>query len=325
MNSNAVTNLDDLILVQFEACASSLCGRASRGVDYDTKNMPPSDVLSGGVRHFCSPAHNQVFNTLRKRADAECGRVGFQLLKGYGVPRSAVADLDVALRKIASEYTDAADSLCRNLDDYYREWEEKHPEWVSVLRRDRPAPSEVRARYRFSHVCYRLKPASDNPDEPINEGMAITQGSLLGAILGDVAKTAQQLLDERFEAKAYVTSSAATAVTALGAKLKGLILVEPAIESVARLIGEVTESIGNQSSRSRLGDREALTLRGLLTMLTTPERIIAQGAAFNADELAAITVDEVQTTPQAQPAGEESPAERLEDESPKSVQAAILF
>ncbi|THD11654.1 DUF3150 domain-containing protein [Metallibacterium scheffleri] len=324
MNTNAVTNLDDLILVQFEACASSLCGRASRGVDYDTKNMPPSDVLSGGVRHFCSPAHNQVFNTLRKRADAECGRVGFQLLKGFGVPRSAVADLDMALRKIASEYTDAADSLCRNLDDYYREWEEKHPEWVAVLRRDRPEPSEVRARYRFSHVCYRLKPASDNPDDPINEGMAITQGSLLGAILGDVAKTAQQLLDERFEAKAYVTSSAVMAVMALGAKLKGLIIVEPAIESVAHLIGVVTESIGGQSSR-RLGDREALTLRGLLTMLTNPERIIAQGAAFNTDELAAITVDEVQTTPQAQPAGEESPAERLADESPTSVQAAILF
>lgn len=324
MNTNAVTNLDDLILVQFEACASSLCGRASRGVDYDTKNMPPSDVLSGGVRHFCSPAHNQVFNTLRKRADAECGRVGFQLLKGFGVPRSAVADLDMALRKIASEYTDAADSLCRNLDDYYREWEEKHPEWVAVLRRDRPEPSEVRARYRFSHVCYRLKPASDNPDDPINEGMAITQGSLLGAILGDVAKTAQQLLDERFEAKAYVTSSAVMAVMALGAKLKGLIIVEPAIESVAHLIGVVTESIGGQSSR-RLGDREALTLRGLLTMLTNPERIIAQGAAFNADELAAITVDEVQTTPQAQPAGEESPAERLADESPTSVQPAILF
>ena len=324
MNTNAISNLDDLILVQFEANASSLCGRASRGVDYDTKNMPPSDVLSGGVRHFCNPAHNQIFNTLRKRADAECGRVGFQLLKGFGVPRSAVADLDKALRKIASEYTEAADNLCRNLDDYYRKWEEKHPKWVAVLRRDRPEPSEVRARYRFSHVCYRLKPASDNPDDPINEGMAITQGSLLGAILGDVAKTAQQLLDERFEAKAYVTNSATSAVMALGTKLRGLIIVEPSIEPMARLIGEVVESMGATQGR-RLGDRETLTLRGLLTMLTKPERILAQGAAFNKDELAGITVDEVQTIPQAQPAGDSSPAEGLREESPVSVQAAILF
>lgn len=323
MNTSAM-NLDDLILVQFEANAASLCGRASRGVDYDTKNMPPSDVLSGGVRHFCNPSHNQIFNTLRKRADSECARVGFQLLKGYGVPRAAVAELDNALRRITTEYTEAADRLCGKLESYYREWEDKHPEWVSVLRRDRPKPSEVRARYRFNHVCYRLKPASDDPDDPINEGMAITQGSLLGAILSDVARTAQQLLDERFEAKAYVTHSASTAVLALGTKLKGLVIVEPAIEPMARLIGEVVESMGTSQSR-KLGDRETLALRGLLTMLTTPERILAQGAAFNKDELAGITVDEVQTPPQAQPAGDEIPASRPEDESPKPVQAAILF
>ena len=323
MNTNAVSNLDDLILVQFEANAASLSGRASRGIDYDTKNMPPSDVLSGGVRHFCNPTHNQVFNTLRKRADAECARVGFQLLKGYGVPRTAVADLDRVLRQIGTAYKAAADVLCTNLEDYYREWEDKHPDWITILRRDRPGASEIRSRYRFNHVFYRLKPASDDPDDPINDGMAITQGSLLGAILGDVAKTAQQLIDERFEAKAFVTGSAATAVTALGAKLKGLIIVEPAIEPMARLIGEVTEGI--DTNVRRLGDRETLALRGLLAMLTKPEQIVAQGVAFSTDALAEITVDEVQPTPQPQPAGDEVPAARLEDESPTSVQAAILF
>ncbi|EQD36979.1 hypothetical protein B2A_11940, partial [mine drainage metagenome] len=185
--------LDDLILVQVDVTASSLAGRAQRGIDYKAENMPPKDILSGGVRHFCDPAVNRIFNTLRKQAEVECARVGISLLKGHAVPRQAAKALDEKLRDIGAKYRTAADELATKINGYYAEWEAKHPEWISVLSRDRPDPASIRAKYEFRHVLYRMRPVTDDLDDPLNEGFGVTHGSLLDAMLNDIAKTSQEL------------------------------------------------------------------------------------------------------------------------------------
>lgn len=288
--NNNITALDAVVLVQVDIRASDLSGKVERARDLPTENMPPAALVSAGVRHFCDPSLKTPFNTLRKAAERACAEVGFPLLKGWAIPKDRAAALDKTLRGLAAEFNTKADDLVRDLPRAYREWEEANPGWETLLQRDRPDPSSIRARYRFRHVLYRMRPAADDVDDPLNEGLGITRGSLLEAILEDVSGKSSDLLEKFFDSRSQVNGRVMTTIGMLAKKLHSFAMVDPLVIPVASMIGEVISSIGH--TNSMLGVTETSALRGLLQVMSDPQKLRNHGLRRSqGDEF---TVDEVQ-------------------------------
>jgi len=288
---SAIAALDAVVLVQLDIRASDLSGKVARDRDLPAEKMPPANIVSAGVRHFCDPALKQPFNTMRKAAERYCNEVGIPLLKGWAIPKERAVALDKALRELGEKYRGEADRLQAILDNAYQDWEEANPGWEALLQRDRPTPAEVRGRYRFRHMMYRLRPAVDDLDDPLNEGLGVARGSLMEAILDDVANQATDMLEKVFVGKAQVTGRAAATVGVMAAKLQGFAMVDPLVTPVATMIAEVIASIG--TTNSKLSQTETSALRGLLTLMSDPVKLRNHGARYYEGD---VTLDEVVET-----------------------------
>lgn len=264
--------LDDIVIVQLDIRGSNLSGTVDRNTDLQPGALPPESLVSTGVRHFVDPKLKRPFNQLRKAAERECAAVGFNLLKGYGVPKAEAVKLDEVLKKMATEYVAKADELARDLPQHYREWEEQHPTWINVLTRDRPTPTEIRSRYSFRHRMYRVRGAGDDLDD----ALGISVGGISEAILDDVADQATEILRDVFDGKAQVTRKVMPRIAALSTKLESFAFVDPLLHPTAQMIAEVLTKIGVSNLQLTVTDTSAL--RGLLEVLTNPAKVRQQGS-----------------------------------------------
>lgn len=266
--------LDQVVLVQLDIRSSELAMRVERESDLAGANMPPANLVSAGVKHYADPKLKAVFNKLRKRAERECGDVGIGLLKGYAVPKEKAPALNKALKEMKEEYMQEANRLAAALPDEFRKWEEANPGWERLWR-DRPTPAEIFARYHFRHVMYRMRPAGEEGSE-LGDAFGITSGSLLEAILDDVAKSAAEILDKSYNGKQVASGKSVPAIAAIGEKLKGFSMIDPLCGPVASMIGEVIAQVG--ATNASMSVTHTSAMRGLLEMLTKPERVRAHGA-----------------------------------------------
>lgn len=303
-DQNAIKALDAVILVQLDVRSSDLSGKVARDRDLPKEKMPPAHLVSAGVRHFCDPGLKQPFNTLKKAADRACSEVGVPLLKGWAIPKEKAAALDKTLRELQVKYIAEADSLEHNLSDAYQEWEDKNPDWTELLRRDRPSPSEVRRRYRFRHLMYRLRPAADDLDDPLNEGLGVARGSLMEAILDDVAGQAEDILERVFAGKTQVSGRTAATIGVLATKLKSFALVDPLVTPVATMIAEVVAQLGTTSAKLTVTETSAL--RGLLELMKSPAKLRDHGTRFYRGDVTVEEVMDVEGEVSAQPVTERS-------------------
>ncbi|MEY2117231.1 DUF3150 domain-containing protein [Rhodanobacter sp. FW106-PBR-R2A-1-13] len=280
-----------MVLVQLDVRASELSSKVERKRDLPSDQMPPEHLISAGVKHYANPKLKAPFNAIKKRAERACAEVGFPLLKGWAIPKQAARKLDDVLKTLMKSYVQEADDLERSLPQAFADWESENPGWEGLLKRDRPSPSEIRGRYRFRHMMYRMRPAADDDDDPLNDGMGIARGSLLEAILDDVASNATEILKKSFEGKAQVSGRVMSSIGVLANKLKTFSMVDPLVVPVATMIGEVLGQIG--STCATLSVTHTSALRGLLDLLTDPVMVRRHGS-LQVQELA-ITVDEAQT------------------------------
>lgn len=270
------TVLDAVVLVQLDIRASDLSVKVDPKKDLQGVALPPSVLMSTGVKHYVDPALKAPFAKLKKRAERLCGEVGFPLLKGWALPKDKAPEVLKELKAMASEYVNEANDLKAKLPAEFVKWEAAHPGWEHLFH-DRPTPDAIHARYRFRHPMYRMRPAGEDGDDVLNDALGVTGGSLLEAILEDVAASANEILAKTFEGRSEVTGRCLSAIAALGKKLTGFAFIDPLVLPVATMIGEVIGNIGNMGN-SRLDVTHTSALRGLLQMLAEPEKLRKHGA-----------------------------------------------
>lgn len=273
--SMETTVLDAVVLVQLDIRGSDLSVKVDPKKDLPGANLPPSKVMSTGVKHYVDPGLKTPFMKLKKRAERACAEVGFPLLKGWALPKNAARRLHDDLKTMAVEYTKEADDLERTLPGEFVKWEEANAGWEHLLT-DRPTPAEIRSRYRFRHAMYRMRPAGDDMDDVLNDAIGVTRGSLLEAILDDVATTATDILKRVFEGKSQVSGRVITGIGTMGKKLSSFSLIDPLVLPVASMIGEVLGNIGGGGGMLSVTHTSAL--RGLLELLSDPVKLRHHGA-----------------------------------------------
>lgn len=297
--------LDDVVIVQVDVNSSALSANLSREDDLAGAALPPKDLASAGVKHYVNPVLKRPFNAIRKEVERACGEVGVPMLRGWAVPRHAAKALAERLKEFRAKFNAEADSLESGFDAEAAAWEQEHPDWVDMLRRGRPSAQEVRQRYAFRHRMYVVAGAGGDLDEEFG----ITHEGVLGALLDDVAKRAQEMLVS-FEGRAQVPRCHVAKIAALGEKFVSFSFIDPSIDKAAALVADVVAGVSLVEGSLSVSDTSAM--RGLLSVLAKPASVRKHCAASAGEpEALDLPIDfdqqEVNEAPQPKPVVAETP------------------
>lgn len=270
--------LGDLILVQLDIRGSDLEAKLDRDTDLKGVKMPPKSVVSAGVKRFADPQLKRPFDRIAKQAERLCRESGIPLLSGWAIPLERATTIHQELKALRDDYLAEADTLQKDWDKHCSDWETKtdHVDMVDMLRRRRPDAANIRSRYRFSHTMFRVMGAVDDVNDPINEGVIKQEGAIVDVLLEDLANNAKKLLAKSFEGKSQVKRRVIQPVAGLADKLRSFSMVDPLVYPIAELIAEVVASL---PSTGTLSTTETAAIRGLLEMLTCPQKVREHGYA----------------------------------------------
>lgn len=293
--------LGDLILVQLDIRGSDLEAKLDRDTDLKGVKMPPKSVVSAGVKRFADPQLKRPFDRIAKQAERLCRESGIPLLSGWAIPPERATTIHGELKALRDQYLAEADDLQRNWSQHCSDWETKadHAGMVDMLRRRRPEAADIRRRYRFSHTMFRIQGAVDDVNDPINEGVVRQEGAIVDVLLEDLANNAEKLLKKSFSGKDQVKRRVIQPVAALADKLRSFSMVDPLVYPIAQAIAEVVANLPGTGTLSTL---ETAAVRGLLDMLTCPQKVREHGYAVltRAEEDSAVE-EETETVAESAP------------------------
>lgn len=275
-SSQGMQVLGELVLVQLDIRGSSFESKLDRETDLKGVKMPPKSAVSAGVKRYASPELRRPFDKLAKRAERVCREAGFPLLGGWAIPPERANEVHADLDALAGQYGSEVQSLHARWDQVVQDWEDlpEHQEILPMLRRGRPDADAIRHRYRFTHTMYRVKSATDAQGDAINTGITRQGENIAEALLDDAAKTAEAILKKSFGSKSVINRRALRSVVALADKLRSFAMVDPVIYPVASIMAECLTSVPPTGLLSVI---ETTAIRGLLEMLTDPEKVRKAG------------------------------------------------
>lgn len=290
--------LADLILVQLDIRGSDLEAKLDRDTDLKGVKMPPKSVVSAGVKRFADPQLKRPFDRIAKQAERICREAGIPVLSGWAVPQEQANTIHAELKALREEYLREADVLASNWDQHCSDWETKteHVEMIDMLRRRRPDAANIRGRYRFAHTMFRIQGAVDDVNDPLNEGVIRQEGAIVDVLLEDLANNAGRLLKKSFEGKDQVTRRVIQPVAAMADKLRSFSMVDPLVYPIAESIAGVIASLPTTGNLSKT---ETAAIRGLLDMLTSPQKVREHGYAVLTRSDAVEDADEDEATLEA--------------------------
>lgn len=276
MQNNEIEILDAVVIVQIDVRASNLSGSVNPVTDYKGADIPPEEVVSGGVRHFIDPKKKQWSNTARKAMERACDEVGIRLERGWAVPVAKARELKATLKEIELKFVTTLNVFIQDLPNAYAEWELANPKWVHLIQRDRPTPDAIRGKYRCKHRMWRMKPAADDENDELNEDMGLAS-SLSERILEELAKFATETYEKKFNGKLQVSGKVIPPIGAMADKLLSFAAIDPFVIPVVEMIGDILQTIGTSSDM--LSVVETQSLRSLVLIMADPEKVRSFGAS----------------------------------------------
>jgi len=248
----------------------------------DRKKLGISDtggVISLGHKKIVDPKEIAVFQTLRKRAERACAKVGVHFLGGYAVPMEKVKELLSELQAMKTEFEAEAKSLSQRIGQLTKQWVDEHEEWKEIL-----ASSEASVRnLSFSYHAVVVQPVDG--DTSTSE-----QASKLGDKLFDeVSKEITQYWEKSLKGRSQVTQRALRPLKHTLEKVRGLSFVDPRANKVADYIEAM---LGSLPKSGPLNAAETAKVAGLALALTEgPEAIPDELPVVEASNVESIKVE----------------------------------
>lgn len=203
--------------------------------------LPPEEVTANyGQKRVIDPVHLRVFDTLKKRAETLLADNGLPFCKGVVLPIDKAPEVLAGLRGIADEYNQARDNLAGSLDDKYREWIARNPQFAEQIRAAQPDACSVKQKINADFAVFRFVPAEAEIDK--TDSLKRTVDGLFDEVIEDVVKRSRLLHKRSVTGKSADDLSQRTLSTlkVMKEKLNGLRFlnggVAPMIELINRLL-----------------------------------------------------------------------------------------
>lgn len=256
----------------------------------DPSELPPAEIASLGNKKVVNPEDLRIFHTLKKRAERHLDDTGLRFLGGWGMPDEKFDEAAIILDELKAEFQKEADAFESRFDTAVQSWAEQHPAWAHIILDAQESREEVRSKFRFSWIPYRVTGVGDS--EPIQDiERTMDQGeqevdpeplmeevrNLGNRLFTEVADSARDAWEKTFQGRDNVTRRALSPIKKMLKKLKGLAFVDPKVVPICECITSVLNALPKMG---KIEGRDLMALHGLLFILSDSEKMAAHGQAI---------------------------------------------
>lgn len=289
-----ISVLDQLLVVNLDVHIWS-ASRKLLPEDLGNADLPPDELASLGSKKICNPEEINIFKTLKARAESLLKQKGIRFLSGWAVPEAKLANIDAGLSAIRDDFNSSKTGFLQRYEQTVNEWIAQHPAWSAIIANSIVSEDYVRSRLDFRWQVFRVgTPATstqvqDHLEEEIhNLGFTLYE---------EIAKSASETWKHCYEGKTEVTRKPLSPLKSMYDKLMGLTFVEPRASNIATLINT---ALTNIPRRGPITGSTLLMLQGLVSLLRTPQEIVAHGQKIMDGQTADSVLSAISSMPQMQ-------------------------
>lgn len=235
--------------------------------DREKLGLPRTDAVTVGQKRIIDPADVAVFQTLRKRAERECLKVGTRFLGGYAVPLDRVDELLTKLREVKEEFDHEAATLKATVHDRVSEWVGQHSEVRDIFTDVRSLNIQPRMHFRYHAIT--VMPV-DGDEETERRASQLGNG-----LLREIAVEAERFWENSLKGRTTVTQRALRPLRAMRDKLEGLSFVDP---RASRLAGYIESILDKMPKTGPLDETSTAILAGLSLTLARGDGAVPETA-----------------------------------------------
>jgi hypothetical protein len=262
--------------------------------------LPPKDLVSLGSKRLCDPRALQPFREVKRAAEARCQGIGVRFARAFAIPRTAAKAVLAELNALAEQFKQARTVFLATYDEELARWKAQHPGYERLIEAELLPKTAVLSKFVFGYEVFAINGVDGDGELAalLEQGAA---GNLViglaGTLYQEVARDAREFVRQSLTGRDEVTQKFLRPVRAIRQKLAGLAFLDPGIEP---LVGSIDEALAAVPKKGRIDGASLSTLRGVVTLLTDPERMREHGRLLRE----ASRQDARGSAPDAPPTGE---------------------
>jgi hypothetical protein len=263
--------IDKINVVVFEI--TSISGTVTRDAQDDPK------VFTAGSVRYINPDELKVFMAARQNANRACRNRGVRFLSGWAVPDEAVEPLVAELNPIAQKVEQAKANLITGWDEKLREWEELQPQVIPYRSRF-PTREHVARQTGARLSVYRIHPATVVSDA--KDGIQVEVEGLADRVLHEIAQDVQSTW------KPNATQASQRIKNLLGRLASKCRTLEFLGRNLGSMASFIDEAITRLPANGAIQGADFAVLAGILTILSSPERMREISETISGSSIAAV-------------------------------------
>lgn len=234
----------------------------------DPDKTPPEDLITPGTKAIADPEKLKRINSLGKRIHRECEKVCLKAFGAYGTSIEAGETLLARLQGLKDEHETLISEYLDSYEQSNTEWIAEHPEWEEWLRNSMMSRGEIENRFKFEYQAYKI--TSGGQGALMNEGLQQEQNGLLGQLLSEIEKMANDAWVTSFENRDKAGQKSLSPIRTILNKLKTLSYISGKVNVLIKRVNDVLDSM------PKTGPIEGAALSsvcGLLNLLGSYQRM----------------------------------------------------
>jgi len=236
--------------------------------------LPPGTLASLGSKKIIDPEEISDFESLKKEAHRECGKIGVRFLGGYAVPVDEAKDLGAKLDGIGAKFAAKKAQFLADYDTKVSDWVKKHPEWSAMLRQAALNKADVDVKLQFGYSAFKVAATHDDAANPLTQGLAAEVGGLAGQLYQEIAQAAGEVMEKSLLGRDRVTQKILSPIRSIRKKLFGLSFLDKRVKPLIDTIDHIVTGLPPAGHIDGIG---LTAIHGLIFILSSVDRMQAHG------------------------------------------------
>ena len=234
----------------------------------DPSKTPPEDLITPGTKAIADPEKLKRINSLGKRIHRECEKVCLKAFGAYGTSIEAGETLLARLQELKDEHHMLISEYLDSYEQSNIEWINDHPQWEDWLRNSMMSRGEIENRFKFEYQAYKI--SSGGQGALMNDGLIQEQNGLLGQLLLEIEKMANDAWVASYENRDKTGQKALSPIRTILNKLKTLSYIS---NKVNVLIKRVNDVLNSMPKSGPIEGADLSSVCGLLNLLGSSKRM----------------------------------------------------
>lgn len=229
---------------------------------------PPKEIVNLGSKHTTDPQALKVFNTLKRRAERVCLKVGVPFMGGYAIPTNKANEIAKELNDIAVIYEQEKRQYLIKHNQIQSDWVEKFPDYKHILLKAITPVDKVEKQISAGFSMYHLESAQGAITD-VNVGLGKETTEISNSLESEVQKSARKLLDS-LSSSIKPSTANVKSIAKLRERVEGLAFLDNKFKVLAKNIKRIEAQMPISGP---LSTEDVNNLSGLLYRMSSEDKL----------------------------------------------------